>query len=164
MPQPTRPQSTPLAAADAAALDLDALQTTEAVHESVRLASGRTVVVHGDGEGERVVLRAPSGEVELTVRLTAAGPVLSVAAVALELNAGRLSVDVDRMDLQVRGEVGVEVLGDVSSRVLGDQRTHVQGAVRLDAGRLDVHAQRGDVRIEAAEDVAIEGAAVRLNC
>jgi hypothetical protein len=111
MPQPTQPQSTPTAAADAAALDLDALQTTEAVHESVRLASGRTVVVHGDGEGERVVLRAPSGEVELTVRLTAAGPVLSVAAVALELNAGRLSVDVDRMDLRVRGEVGVEVLG-----------------------------------------------------
>ncbi len=163
-PLPAPPPLASSEARDERALDLDTVETSRSVHESVKLASGRTVVVRGDGDGERVVIRAPDGEVELTVRLTREGPVLSVRAVALELDAKDLSVDVDRLKLRAREDVTVEALGSVETRVLGDQRTHVQGEARLDAGRVAVHAQRGDVSIEGAEDVRIDGASVRLNC
>lgn len=146
------------------AIDLEAVETSRAVHEAVRLASGRTVVVRGDEDGERVVIRAPDGAVELTVRLTREGPVLSLRAVALELTAERLSVDVDRLSVKAREAIAVESLGSVEARVLGDLRTDVQGASRLEAGSVEVRANRGDVRIEGAEDVHIDGAAVRLNC
>lgn len=151
-------------ARDESALDLATFETSRTVHESVALASGRTVVVRGDGDGERVVFRNPDGEVELTVRLTREGPVLSLRAVALSLDAKDLSVDVDRLTLRARKDVSVETLGSVETRVLGDQRAHVQGAASLDAASVTVNAHRGGVNIEGAEDVRIDGAAVRLNC
>lgn len=147
-----------------APLDLGALQTSRAVHEAVRLASGRTVVVRGDEDGERVVIRAPDGEMELTVKLTAEGPVLSLRAVALSLDASRLSIDVDRLSVKAREHIAVESLGGVEARVLGDQRADVQGASRLEAGTVELRANRGDLRVEASHDVHIDGAAVRLNC
>jgi hypothetical protein len=164
------PRNAALAPSEAAApqpeapLDLGAMQTSRAVHEAVRLASGRTVVVRGDEDGERVVIRAPDGEMELTVKLTAEGPVLSLRAVALSLDASRLSIDVDRLSVKAREHIAVESLGGVEARVLGDQRTDVQGASRLEAGTVALHANRGDLRVEASEDVHVDGRAVRLNC
>jgi len=66
--------------------------------------------------------------------------------------------------VKARKEVRVESMGSVESRVLGDKRSYVQGESRTEAGTVTLLAHRGDLCVESAEDVRIDGASVRLNC
>src|SRR5690349_13010826 len=67
----------------------------------LRLAAGRTLAL--DGEGRRLTLRAPSGQVELTVRITPEGPILSFSGAAVEIEqAGALELRADKLKLHAR--------------------------------------------------------------
>ena len=101
------------------------------------LPGGHHLIVEGsqeDGPGPRslIHLRGP-GPVQLTIELTAAGPVLWFQGPALTLNAG-----------------GALVLSAESVSI------HARQDLQLSAG--------GEVRVQANDDVKLNGERVLLNC
>ena len=111
-------------------------------------ASGRSIALESDVEEDRLVIRAPDGAVELTIRLTAAGPVLSLRGASLELTATEsVTIECDRFAVRARGDAEVVAGGD--ARVEG-HAAHVQ-------------ARRGNVEIQANDDVVVEGERIYLN-
>lgn len=104
------------------------------------LKHGRTVAVSETGAEDVVEIRASSGAVELRVRITEDGPVLSMEAVKLELR-GTESVAVECKTFKVDAAEGVEV------------------ATR---GELRMHSEK-DMTVESTGDIRINGKTIWLN-
>jgi hypothetical protein len=101
----------------------------------VGLRSGATVSVHSDDRGETIVLRSAGGSVDLSIRMTEQGPVLSLKGVRLEIEATEelalkcreFSIDArDGLrltsggDLQVRSEAAIALRSAGSTSIDGD--------------------------------------------
>ena len=102
---------------------------------TLALAHGRRVVVEGSARApaDTVEIRGPGGEIELAITITPEGPRLRVRAATLELDATEA--------IRMRCEV-----------------------FELAAARaVAITAARGDVTIDAGDDVVIVGERVRLN-
>jgi len=129
----------------------------------VAFAAGRTLEL--DRTAQTVRLLNPDGLVELSVRITPNGPVLSFGAGSLELiQAGTLRLDVNKLEIRTREGMDLETSGSVRERIGGDHQIHCAGEVRLEAGTATVVAHSGDLRLDSCEDVRIEGERVLVNC
>lgn len=116
----------------------------------VRLRSGRSVEVEDEGDGaESLAVRAPDGRIELSVRLTDRGPVLSLRAARLVLE-GEHAVDVECEDFRVRARNAVDLSAG------GDARVEGHGVM--------LESRRADVSLQANDDVRLDGERVLLNC
>lgn len=111
------------------------------------LPSGHVIEVQARAEGERLQIRAGSGEIVVTVELTARGPVLRLAAAALEVSTGDLSVECDRLRLRARGGAALEIGGKAA----------------ISAAEVAVEARTGGLALTANDDVDVKGERVRLN-
>ena len=100
------------------------------------VAGGRTVTVSHDA----VELRAPSGVLELRIRITEEGPVLQVEGVKVELRAAE-SVSVACKTFEVEAQEKV--------------RLH-------SAAELDVSSEK-ELKITSSEDVRVNGKMIWLN-
>jgi hypothetical protein len=126
-------------------------------------SAGRTVEL--DPATQTLRLRNPEGMVELTVRVTAEGPVLSFEGARLELaHTGTVRLDVDKLEVHARQGVELETPGSVTQRIGGDHRLDCAGEARVEAGAATVLAHRGDLRLDSSEDVRIDGERVLVNC
>lgn len=102
---------------------------------TLALALGRRVVIEGSARGsaDTVEIRGPGGEIELAITITPEGPRLRVRAATLELDATEA--------IRMRCEV-----------------------FELAAARaVAITAARGDITLDAGDDVVIVGERVRLN-
>jgi hypothetical protein len=117
---------------------------------SMSLPSGRVVECRSEGaDRDAITVRGAGGAVELEVILTPAGPVLRFRAAAIELEAaGKLRLDCEDLELHARR--------DASVRVGGDFVTEAQTTT--------IRSERGDVLVEANDDVVLHGERVKLNC
>jgi len=107
----------------------------------IPLASGTTVSVRSDPQGESIVVRAAGGKLELSIRMTDAGPVLSLKGVRLELEAAdSVAVNCREFAVNAREAVRLESAGDVQ--------------VRSDA----------EIRLRSAGDTYVDADYVKLNC
>ncbi|MFO0616738.1 MAG: hypothetical protein U0414_29360 [Polyangiaceae bacterium] len=108
-----------------------------------RSPSGRVVVLRMEGRSssEELTVYGRGGDVELAVRFTEAGPVLSFKGARLELeSAGAVAVDCEDFEVRARRDV------------------------RVHAGRDLVQHASGEGRIEAERDLWIDGEMVLVNC
>lgn len=114
----------------------------------MKLGSGRSVaVVEVSGE-EHVEIRAASGEMLVSVRLTDQGPVFSLAGASLEVTAARsLSLAAENIKIAASKHLSLEA-GELH---------------RVKARDIEVEANPGAVSIRANDDVDIVGERVRLN-
>jgi hypothetical protein len=146
-------------------LDLVATPSPEPEARMV-LGSGRVVEARrAPGAEDRLTIRAPSGEVELEVRMTPEGPVLRFRAADVELDATRdVRVSCDRFHVRAKSGIVEETGGDLVQRVNGDAAVEVHGKHSTTAREVAVEAKRGNVKIEANDDVDLVGERVRLNC
>lgn len=134
--------------------------------QRMTLSSGRVVEARPAGDGDdRLTIRSPSGEVELEVRMTERGPLLRFRAADVELESTR-DVKVRCKDFEVRAEGAIvqESGGDLQQRIGGKADVKVRGRMTLAAKESRLVAKRGNVRIEANDDVEIAGERVKLNC
>lgn len=78
------------------------------------LPSGRSVVVRfADGQ-EQIEIRDPSGQVEVRIELTAAGPVVRLTGARLELQAAEeVAIQSKRVTVQTEEEIRLAAGGDV---------------------------------------------------
>jgi hypothetical protein len=129
----------------------------------IELASGRRVTVEED-EQDRLTVRGPEGEVELRVRFTATGPVLTFAAAAIDLKTpGRLDLECGRLRVQSRHGVEIEAGGDLVQNIEGDHVLRAGGGSQVEAHSVEIRSRAGDVRLHANDDARIEGERVLLN-
>lgn len=83
------------------------------------LPSGRSVVLRVAGSAEELEIRSPSGEVEVHILLTEAGPVVRLHGARLELQATdtvsirgrRLEVETDEVQIKTTGDI--DLVGEV---------------------------------------------------
>ena len=127
------------------------------------LASGRRVTVEEDGQ-DQLTVRGPEGDVELRVRFTATGPVLTFAAAALDLKTpGRLDLECGSLRVRSRHGVEIEAGGDLVQNVEGQHVLRAEGGSTVEAHAVEIRSRKGDVRVQANDDVRIEGERVLLN-
>lgn len=112
---------------------------------------GKHAVAVSRGEG-RALVRVTSGDqrsLEFEIAFTPAGPVVRARAAALELDAdGPLTARCDDFRVEARGELSLSA----------------GGRVRVEGRAVDVVAQRGNVTLQANDDVQCLGEQVLLNC
>lgn len=107
----------------------------EAAERTMTVAGGRTVTSTGD----IVELRSPSGQLELSIRLTEAGPVLQVEAVKVEIKAAE-SVSVETKSFEVKAD-------NVALRSTGE---------------LGISSEK-EMKITSTDDVRVVGKIIHLN-
>src|SRR5689334_3080815 len=116
------------------------IQSTIAPALERPLPSGRRLVVRVGSEGEELEVRDRGGELELSVVLTDAGPVVRIRAARIALESPEtISVQCRRFEVETSEAVQLRSKGDV-----------------------EVKAREMRVRTEA--DVHLDGAMIRLNC
>ena len=132
-----------------AAVDLDPAQARHT------FASGREVALHG-AQQDHLVVRSPTGQVELTVRFTEQGPVLSFSGAAIDLvSPGAVSLDCGSLRIHARDGIALETGGDIVQSA--------RGALRAEADDVSLRSRVGDLKLAANDDVIVEGERIRLN-
>lgn len=107
---------------------------------SVSLQNGRTLATRSEGADDIVEIRAASGQVELKIKVTEEGPVLSVEGVKLEMRAAE-SIGVTCKSFQVDAEESVQVASK---------------------GELSMTSEK-DLNVESTADVRVVGKMIWLN-
>ncbi len=127
---------------DDAKHELGLAQETEETSETreVYLRDGRTLTVSGTGNEELVEIRAASGQIELSIRLTEQGPVLQLEAVRLKLKATE-AVEVETKQFSVRAEESIALASE--------------GELTLESA--------GETKVTAEADVTVAGKTIHLN-
>lgn len=114
------------------------------------LAHGQSLrIASADGDAQRLQIVSPNGHCSLEIQITETGPVLRLVGAEVTLSVeGKLQIEAD--DLKLRGRDAVTISSD------GEIRS--QGRSQL------LESQRGDVRLQANDDVRLQGERVRVNC
>ncbi len=122
---------------------------------ALALATGHTATVSA-AEPDKLVVRGPKGEVQLSIRFTPAGPVLTFAAAAIDLQStGAVSIDCARLDVRAREAIDLRSGGDLAQTAAG--------VATLDAREVAVQAHTGELTLDAKGDVDVHGARILLN-
>lgn len=104
--------------------------------QRMQLDSGRQVVIHSRDDEELLEIVETEGEVVLAVRLTDAGPVISVQGARLELKATEsLTLESKRVKIKAEEEVGVESTGRLEIESSKGIDIHSDGEIRV-AGKM----------------------------
>jgi len=105
------------------------------------LPSGTTLSVRSDPRGESIHVRSAGGKVEVSIRMTDAGPVLSLKGVRLEIEAAdTIAVNCREFAVNASEAVRVRSAGDVQ--------------VQSDA----------EIRLRSSGQTFVDGDYVNLNC
>jgi hypothetical protein len=137
-----------------------------AVPRRMALASGRFVEADVDEPGrDRLTIRSATGEVELQICMTDKGPLLRFRSADVELEATRdVKVHCEEFHVKADKHIIQESGGDLRQRIGGQADVKVRGRMTLAAKETRVQAKRGNVQIEANDDVEVLGERIKLNC
>jgi len=126
-----------MSAADERPGTATATRPAEETDRTLTVAGGRTVTAVG--AGDVVELRSPAGLLELSIRLTEAGPVLLCEAVKVAIK-GSEAVSIETKSFEVRAEhVGLH-----------------------SAGELHVTSEK-EMKVTSTDDVRVVGKIIHLN-
>lgn len=108
----------------------------------VSLPSGRQIRVHA-GDAERLTIVAPDERVELSVELTARGPVLTLSAASLQLAvSGTLKVDCDRFEVDARESVELRSGGAIVQSAQGELVAEARGSAWVNGLNVNLNCER----------------------
>jgi hypothetical protein len=120
------------------------------------LVGGQQLLVERSDDADVVTLVAQTGEVQFSLRVTPAGPVLRFER-GLKIEAsGELELAGRRV--AIRGEAGVSIESG------GDAAISVAGDLSSSARIQNIRARLGNVNVKANDDVRLRGERIRLNC
>lgn len=107
--------------------------------QELRAPSGRRILLETDADHEELLVCNPAGLVELRVRLTDQGPVLTLSGARIELDADTVALRCRELEIQARE------------------------TAKIEASRVDVEAKLGGITLRANDDVEVEGERIWLN-
>ena len=119
------------------------LKTSDAALDKkkrMRLDSGRQIIVHSDEKEELIQIAEPEGEIVMTVRMTDAGPVVTVRGAHLELKSTEsITLEAKKITIHAQEEAVVES----------------EGRLEIDsAKKMDIHSDN---------EIRVEGKMIHLN-
>lgn len=130
--------------------------------KKIPLAADRLLEIEPGGGAMRVLAR--DGQIELSIRITAEGPVLCFAAAAIEVAQTKaFKIDVERFELKAR-DVKLESSGNMQQIVAGDSESHCAGRYELQAGAVSLVSHDDTMVLDSTHDLAILGERVLINC
>ena len=103
------------------------------------LPSGRSLAIRTGGAGEEIEIRSRAGDLEVRIALTDAGPVVSLRAARLDVDAADVAFRCRDFDVQASGVARI-----------------------ASAGELKLEAT--EIRAQTERDIHLNGAFIRLNC
>jgi hypothetical protein len=117
--------------------------------------SGREVMLQRTTQ-DSLIVRGPSGQIELSVRFTEEGPVLSFSGAAIDLvSPGAINLECGSLRVHSRDGIALEASGDIVQIA--------KGALRSEADDVSLRSRVGDLKLAANDDVIVEGERIRLN-
>ena len=127
--------------------------------------SGRQVYVSRlSASQEQLTISAPTGEVELAIRLTRQGPVLQFSGESIELSAdNNITLKCNHFELCAEEGVDIKSGGDFNQIIKGDRCDKTDGSFSNIAKKHAVEASLGDIKLKANDDVYLDGERVYLN-
>ncbi len=117
-----------------------------------------------DAQGERFFITSPHGEVELQVRITPEGPLLSFHQSHIEIsNEGNLNIKCKDLRVQTEGKMQFECGAEFHQTVAGNYSVDVRDDAGFNAQSLQMKAELGELSLIANDDIALNGLRVLLN-
>ncbi len=114
--------------------------------------------------GDLIEIVSPAGQLCLSIRLDVTGPIVEVRAASLQVaTRGDLVVDCDRFELNARRDIALVSAGGIAHDAHGDVVIRADGEIATEGAGLQHRARRGNVDIQANDDVMIDGERVMLN-
>lgn len=115
--------------------------------------------------GDTLELLNDKGAVQLTLRITPAGPVLDVRASHLRIQADEsLSLQSNQISIEAEESLTLSSRGDMNQQVAGDLHTAVDAHHKEAAQRRSIQAKKGDLHLKANDFVRLDGEMIKLNC
>lgn len=115
-------------------------------------------------QGDLIELVAPSGELCLSIRLGAAGPVVEVRAASLKVaTQGDIALECDRFAVNARQDIALVSNGGIVHDAHGDLILRSDAEIATEAEGQQHHARRGNIDIRANDDVMLDGERIMLN-
>ena len=106
----------------------------------IQLDSGRQIIVHSDEKEELIQIVEPKGEISMTVRMTDAGPVVTVRGAHLELKSTE-TITLEAKEIKICAEENASVKS--------------KGSLEVDsAKKMDIHSD---------DEIRIDGKMIHLN-
>ncbi|HEY8377051.1 MAG TPA: hypothetical protein VIK91_11205 [Nannocystis sp.] len=129
----------------------------EPARTHLELAGQHRIEVRRDAAADTVELIGRDGKVVLAIEITESGPVLRFEGAGLTLRAaGELALQARRLTFQAEEALALQTGGDLDIAAAGDLRSIARAQT--------ITADLGDVRVEANDDVRIDGERVLVNC
>jgi hypothetical protein len=119
---------------------------------AIALTSGRRIEAEARPDGDVLRVRAPGGEVVLSVLITEAGPVLRFESAAIELEATRkVAVTCDQFEVNARAGASITTGGDLTLEANDD--VNVRGErIRLNCDEAPMAATWDELLARARRD------------
>ncbi len=137
-------------------------ETAKNDERSLSLSHGRKVIIKS--EGECLQITSETGVVELTVKITENGPVLTFEEANIEIvNKGDLKLECENLDIKTRGKMKVDTGDDIEYRVSGNLKFDVRDDAQFSAQSMEIKSELGDLSLIANDDVAINGLRILMN-
>jgi hypothetical protein len=131
---------------------------------SLALADGGRVRLSKEPEGEALTVLSADGALRLEVVLTPAGAVLRFAGPRVSIEAGgELSLRCARFEVHAE-QISLGATGNVALAAGRGLQVHAGHDALVSAQAVKVEARRGEIALEASDDVALNGERVLLNC
>ena len=132
-------------------------QTPPGTLGPVVLAGGHRLNVERRDSADVLEIAGADGRLRIEIVVTEDGPVIRLDGANLRIHAsGSLSLDAETLALRGREGVSLASGGDLSISAEGDLRTEARSQ--------EVVARRGDVAVQANDDVTLDGERIRMNC
>lgn len=101
-----------------------------------QLSAGRRLIIATDGGEETIQVQGEDGAVEVTIELTASGPVVRLSSARLELDATReIAMRCERLDIEAEDGARIHTRG-IASLSGRETRVGAKGDVRLKGARI----------------------------
>ena len=127
------------------------------VRPGLELAGQHRIALRRDDALDTLELIGRDGRVVLAIEVSERGPVLRFEGAGLAIKAaGELSLEAKRLTLHAEEALALSTGGDLLLAAAGD--LHSTARVQT------ITAELGDVRVEANDDVRIDGERVLVNC
>jgi hypothetical protein len=124
---------------------------------SIELAGQHRIELRRNGESDTIELIGGDGKVVIAIEVSERGPVLRFEGPSLTLKAaGELALSARKLTLHADEALTLRTGGDLELCAAGE--------IRSTATAQTIIAELGDVRLDANDDVKIDGERVLVNC
>lgn len=139
---------------------------TVADRRVLTMNSGRQVEIGTDIDGADIMtISGVDDQVELQITFTGQGPKLCFKSADVAISSpGKVAIDCAEFHLKAAKGIKQETNGTLRQDIGGDVRTVARGDLENYARVCKLKAVKGNVNLEANDDVKLDGERVLLNC